>query len=73
MSDSARTVANDRDPTVEFLLARARQLDPASQETSVRRFWSEMEEAQHALESLGPVDDPLPVAFDPVWDEGATT
>ena len=53
--------------TVDFLLAQARLLGAAATDEAIRRFWSEMSEAMAALATLGPVDDPLDVAFTPQW------
>jgi hypothetical protein len=53
------------------VLSRVRQLDPTSEDSAVRGYIREMEEADAILNAVTLGDAPLQVCFSALWSEGS--
>jgi hypothetical protein len=62
-TDPASVPAGDIE--LEALMRRVRQIDPGADATAVRRYFSEIREAEAALAAVDADEQALPVAFSP--------
>ncbi len=70
MSADSKSKPNVPTEDVEYLLARARQVDPRAEEAAIRGYLREIAEAEEMLDALDLSETTLNVTFPADWEGG---
>ena len=70
MSADSNSKPNVPTEDVEYLLARARQVDPQAEEGAIRGYLREIAEAEEMLDALELSETTFNVTFSADWEDG---